>query len=396
MGVEEDIDIDIDPPPRYVSKQAPRSQRLLGAEGNMVRLRDANAELPRTPGNESTLKLAEKTKIPSAITFTPPPFDTTHTNIQVQCLSRARIPTPHGPAFLHLYRNNHDNKEHLAIVVDPTQLDFPSTQLAFPIRSRSLDAIWSPHETETDRIVRGAYVGRLTPSAHTASELPTVRHELAVGVSVPPPLIRIHSECFTGETIGSMRCDCGEQLDDALRLISLPLPVANPAALVGNTSTTVPGRGVIVYLRQEGRGIGLLSKLRAYNLQDMGHDTVTANLMLGHGADERGYEVAGAILRDLGVGEYEGGVRLLTNNPEKVRALESEGVRIVERVGMVPRSWRCRQHDHADGAEVSAKGITLIGAGAAHGEELEKYMRTKVERMGHLLNVPKTDRRNAC
>jgi len=241
-----------------------------------------------------------------------------------------------------------------------------------------------------DRIVRGAYVGRLTSTARIASsELPPAQ-DGSSPLAVPAPLVRIHSECFTGETIGSMRCDCGEQLDEALRLISLPFPLA-----VSGHPATVPGRGVIVYMRQEGRGIGLLSKLRAYNLQDMGHDTVTANLMLGHGADERGYEVAGAILQDLGVGGTAEGVRLLTNNPDKVRALQDVGVRIVERVEMVPRSWQCRQHDHPHTeavvdaqAEVRAAGVTLIGAGAAHGEELEKYLRTKVDRMGHMLTLP--------
>ncbi|TFY79631.1 hypothetical protein EWM64_g4383 [Hericium alpestre] len=148
----------------------------------------------------------------------------------------------------------------------------------------------------------------------------------------------------------------------------------------------------------EGRGIGLLSKIRAYNLQDLGHDTVTANLLLGHKADERGYEVAVAILRDLGLGgaDDEGeGVRLLTNNPDKVHALEKEGLRIVERVPMVPRSWRRRQGEPmvvgVDGdGEVETEherkaGATMVGGEAVHGEDLEKYLRTKVLRMGHML-----------
>ncbi|KAF8521829.1 GTP cyclohydrolase II-domain-containing protein [Gautieria morchelliformis] len=373
-------------PSRYVSKQAPRSQRLA-----KERKLDSIARLPATPelgtpalsaSSESLDELQLPPRAKPTANFTPPPFDSTNTGVQVQCLSRARIPTPHGPAFLHLYRNNRDSKEHLAIVVDPAQLEKPSHQYVSAIRSRSLDAAWSSAESDTDRIVRGAYVGRLTSTTRIpSSRLPEPFEDAA---QVPAPLVRIHSECFTGETIGSMRCDCGEQLDEALRLISLPIPVAGP----GNT--TVPGRGVIVYMRQEGRGIGLLSKLRAYNLQDMGHDTVTANLMLGHGADERGYEIAGAILRDLGL-DGEDGMRLLTNNPEKVRALQDEGVHIVERVGMVPRSWQCRQHDHPHvegGTQVRAMGVTLLGSGAAHGEDLEKYLRTKIDRMGHMLTVP--------
>ncbi len=137
----------------------------------------------------------------------------------------------------------------------------------------------------------------------------------------------------------------------------------------------------MIYLRQEGRGIGLLSKIRAYNLQDLGHDTVTANLMLGHQADERGYEIACAILRDLGLGDKNSlgeGVRVLTNNPDKVEALEKEGVHVVERVSMIPRSWRSRNPQLIDQAlplekdEARVAGATMIGGGAVHGEDLDK------------------------
>jgi GTP cyclohydrolase II len=138
-------------------------------------------------------------------------------------------------------------------------------------------------------------------------------------------------------------------------------------------------------MRQEGRGIGLLSKIRAYNLQDLGHDTVTANLMLGHGADERNYEVAIAILRDLGLCSSTGeGVRLLTNNPDKVRAMEKEGLKITERVPMIPRSWKKKQQGDAGGRKA---GATMVGGDAVHGEDLEKYLRTKVLRMGHMLQL---------
>jgi GTP cyclohydrolase II len=216
--------------------------------------------------------------------------------VQAKCVARARIPTPHGPAFLHLYHNNHDSKEHLAIVIDPAQLsDAPMS--APPIRSVSLDAAWVDGESAMDRLIRGAYTGRLSedvqmPSASTAALV-------ASDASIPPPLVRIHSECYTGETIGSMRCDCGEQLDEAMRMIAEPITYTAE----DGTEKTIPGRGVVIYMRQEGRGIGLASKLRAYNLQDLGHDTVAANLLLGHGADERGYEVSAAILRDLGLAE---------------------------------------------------------------------------------------------
>jgi GTP cyclohydrolase II len=142
-------------------------------------------------------------------------------------------------------------------------------------------------------------------------------------------------------------------------------------------------------MRQEGRGIGLLSKIRAYNLQDLGHDTVTANLMLGHGADERGYEVAIAILQDLSLGSSTGeGIRLLTNNPDKVRAMEIEGLKIAERVPMIPRTWK--KKDDGEHTAVTGErkfGATMVGGDAVHGEDLEKYLRTKVLRMGHMLQL---------
>ena len=125
-----------------------------------------------------------------------------------------------------------------------------------------------------------------------------------------PPLVRLHSECLTGDVFGSLKCDCGPQLREALRLIG------------------GAGGGVLLYLRQEGRGIGLANKLRAYALQDRGLDTVDANRRLGFADDERDYAHAAAMLRALGIDA----VRLLTNNPAKVAGLEALGVRVVERV----------------------------------------------------------------
>jgi len=127
------------------------------------------------------------------------------------------------------------------------------------------------------------------------------------------PLLRIHSECLTGDLLASVRCDCGEQLDQAL-------------AAIGDAPA-----GILIYLRQEGRGIGLLNKLRAYNLQDEGLDTVEANIHLGFEPDERDYSVAVDILEDLGVMA----IRLLTNNPNKVAAFERSRVRVIERVPLV-------------------------------------------------------------
>lgn len=129
----------------------------------------------------------------------------------------------------------------------------------------------------------------------------------------PTPLCRVHSECLTGDAFGSLRCDCGEQYEAAMRKIA------------------DEGRGILVYLRQEGRGIGLLEKLRAYELQDAGADTVDANLRLGHPADARDYAAGAAILADLGVGT----VRLMTNNPDKVTGITECGIVVEERVPLV-------------------------------------------------------------
>ncbi|KAL8689194.1 MAG: hypothetical protein Q9218_005078 [Villophora microphyllina] len=266
---------------------------------------------------------------------------------EVECIVRARIPTVTGAEmFLHVYQNNVDNKEHLAIV------------FGSHIRSRSMFAV-RPGETERDRMIRGAYEGRLHPgrissqaeqsSASTAA--PNVTPS-TIAFNGEPPLVRIHSECYTGETAWSARCDCGEQLDEAARLMSLP------------SSTG----GVIVYLRQEGRGIGLGEKLKAYNLQDLGSDTVEANLLLRHPADARSYGLATAMLLDLGFGG-DRGIRLLTNNPDKVRAVEGPHQEIVvkQRVPMIPLAWKSG----------GKKGI--------HSEEIEGYLRAKIGKMGHMI-----------
>jgi len=149
-----------------------------------------------------------------------------------------------------------------------------------------------------------------TENGSTHPHLALIQGEVNGGSA---PLVRIHSECMTGDVFSSQRCDCGIQLEVALQMIGLR------------------GSGVLLYLRQEGRGIGLLNKLRAYNLQDGGLDTVDANLQLGFGADERDYGVAVEILEDLGVSM----VRLLTNNPAKIAAFHESSIQVVERMPLI-------------------------------------------------------------
>ena len=301
---------------------------------------------PSTPGSETPSSQKEPRSIPVDGTLHPAPklLDSLP---KVDCVVRARIPTVTGAEmFLHLYQNDVDNKEHLAIV-------FGST-----IRSTSLDAP-RPGETEMDRMIRGAYVGRLHPGRTSSRFDPQplnnnnpVRSDDGESENKSTPLVRIHSECYTGETAWSARCDCGEQLDEAARLMSLPSSHG----------------GVIVYLRQEGRGIGLGEKLKAYNLQDLGSDTVEANLLLRHPADARSYGLATAMLLDLGLGGSPG-IKLLTNNPDKIRAVEGPNREIVvkERVAMVPLAWKTG----------GLKGV--------HGDEIEGYLKTKIGKMGHMI-----------
>ncbi|KAI9139574.1 GTP cyclohydrolase II-domain-containing protein [Paraphysoderma sedebokerense] len=379
-------------------------------------------------------------------TSSAPSSSTQKSNIQVQCKVRTRIPTSQfGDIYVHLYENNQDDKQHLAIVfgidIRSKSLETvqPATLKSIPNVKSDLanstpqsengnangtaESVSENVESDLDRFVRGAIPlnsldsikhtcaachdsqienghthnslpsSPATPqsSSHSSSSnsyFPTITpstillngntviqpirkiHPRHASIppqqqsilnsppsSVPPPsqltkstplsdetsiqsqfsassaqvinteneskpskppLVRIHSECFTGETLFSIRCDCGEQLQQAMKRIMKE------------------GSGVIVYLRQEGRGIGLLDKLRAYNLQDLGHDTVTANLLLHHPADLRSYDIASNILMDLNIEN----IRLLTNNPDKIEQLEREGVKVTKRVSMVPKSWK--------------------------------------------------------
>ena len=174
-----------------------------------------------------------------------------------------------------------------------------------------------------------------TSSNHNGSEAPEEAVALVMGdVSSKPPLVRVHSQCLTGDVFGSLRCDCRQQLEMALAMI------AKEEA------------GVLIYEQKEGRGIGLMAKLQAYELQDAGLDTVEANERLGFKADHRDFTMPGQMLKALGVRE----VRLLSNNPDKVAALEQAGLRVVERVP----------------CEVNAS------------PQAEDYLKTKKEKLGHL------------
>ncbi|PHS17157.1 MAG: GTP cyclohydrolase II [Kangiella sp.] len=184
-------------------------------------------------------------------------------------LIQAKLPTSWGNFTLYAFEINSDGKEHV-----------------------------------------GIGMGNIVSSDVVSSEI--VSDKLDGQLKHGALLVRLHSECLTGDAFSSLRCDCGPQLNSALEKIAKE------------------GRGLVIYLRQEGRGIGLINKIKAYALQDLGQDTVEANLNLGFDADHRNFDVAAEFLKKLGIVK----VRLMTNNPKKVEALESAGIEITERVEM--------------------------------------------------------------
>ncbi len=201
------------------------------------------------------------------------------------------------------------------------------------------------HEKLVHRIAEAklpTVYGNFTIIAYKSETEPAEHLALVMGdiATDEPVLVRVHSQCLTGDVFGSMRCDCGEQIAMAMKRIAQE------------------GRGVLLYMRQEGRGIGIHNKIRAYALQDKGMDTVEANISLGFPPDLRDYGIGAQILAELGLRK----IRLLTNNPRKVVGLESYGLKVVETVPIIAR---CNPHN-------------------------TRYLETKQKKLGHLLNLPES------
>jgi GTP cyclohydrolase II len=224
------------------------------------------------------------------------------------------------------------------------EADFPTRWGAF--RILGFEGVIAPPRPGDEIAQQGGNGGLLNSAGGSVYEIKSSEVEglvaLVMGdIHSAPPLVRIHSQCLTGDVFGSLRCDCRLQLELAMSQIA------------------AEGMGILLYEQQEGRGIGLMAKLRAYELQDQGLDTVEANVELGYAADCRAYELPAEVLKLMGLTQ----VRLITNNPEKVAALENAGIKVVERVS----------------AEVEPQ------------ESFAEYVRIKQEKMGHIQDAVVTD-----
>ncbi|MEN6669832.1 GTP cyclohydrolase II [Psychrobacter sp. B38] len=228
-----------------------------------------------------------------------------------QFITSAKLPTRHGEFDIHIFEND-EGQEHVMLTVGLSAVD-----------------------QNTDDVALSHHLPNSLSSSLSHKDAASNQNDEALAKR-PIPLIRIHSECLTGDAFSSLKCDCGPQLNTAMQAIQ------------------ETGCGAILYLRQEGRGIGLTNKIRAYALQDQGHDTLDANLMLGLPADARIYDMCGPMLAHVGVQA----VRLITNNPDKVAYLTEHGIDVIERVPLVV-------------------GVNDMNA---------EYLATKRDRMGHLLD----------
>ena len=227
-----------------------------------------------------------------------------------QFITSAKLPTEHGDFDIHIFENDAGD-EHVMLTV------------GLPVTS--------PTSSEANAATQAA--NQLAADTLQQPEPPVAQLQAN---ACKAPLVRIHSECLTGDAFGSLKCDCGPQLNAAMKAIQQA------------------GCGAILYLRQEGRGIGLTNKIRAYALQDQGHDTLDANLLLGLPGDARVYDMCAPMLAHVGIDT----VRLLTNNPNKVSYLTQHGIKVSERVSLF-----VGLNDHNSG-----------------------YLATKRDRMGHLFN----------
>ncbi len=243
-------------------------------------------------------------------------------------VSQAKLPTAYGEFDIHVFEND-AGQEHVMLTCGLTVVDRSQIQTPQPLQDNFANVVNNANANNTTA------VNPPNTDPLNTTPYPTADQRQSP-IRRPAPLVRIHSECLTGDAFASLKCDCGAQLDATMQAVQ------------------ESGYGAILYLRQEGRGIGLTNKIRAYALQDQGHDTLDANLLLGLPADARTYEMCKPMLDHVGIQK----LRLMTNNPKKLRYLEDLGFEIVERIPLVV-------------------GLNALNVA---------YLNTKRERMGHYLS----------